>query len=339
MNGPRAESRPNPAAIVELGTAFWGAKVLLSAVEIDLFSTLAGEPLTAVEIRERLGLHPRALDDFLGALCAHGLLIKKEDRFHNSAEADIYLDRAKPTYLGGFLTMVNWQYVGWSKLGDLLRTGRMQNDRAANFEAFYQNEDVLRRFMAAMDGASAAIGPALADAVDWTRFTSVVDLGGARGNLVAEIAKAHPHLEAGCLDLPPIEPLFDEHMDRLKLTGKVRFHPADFFADELPSPDAFVCGHVLHDWDGEHNQRLVARAYEALPPGGALFVYDAMIDDSRPSTRRNRLLSLNMQLLTEGGAEYPVAAYEAWFRTAGFTDVRARPLTASDTLVTGVKPI
>ncbi|MCS7484107.1 methyltransferase [Umezawaea endophytica] len=337
MNNPREESRPNPAAILELGTAFWGAKVLLSAVEIDLFSTLAGEPLTADEIRDRLGVHPRALDDFLGALCTLGLLIKQGDRYRNNAEADIYLDRAKPTYLGGFLTMLNWQYAGWGKLSDLVRTGRMQNDRAANFEAFYQNREVLKRFMAAMDGASAAIGPALAHAVDWTRFTSVVDLGGARGNLVAEVAKAHPHLDAGCLDLPPIEPLFDEHMDRLKLTGKVRFHAADFFADELPSPDAFVCGHVLHDWDAEHNQRLIARAYEALPLGGALFIYDAMIDDSRPSTRRNRLLSLNMQLLTEGGAEYPVETCESWLRTAGFTDVRAQPLTASDTLVSGYK--
>jgi hypothetical protein len=323
---------------MDLGTAHWGAKVLLTAVEIDLFSLLAREPLDAAGIAERLDLHPRALPAFLGALHTAGLLAERDGVYHNSAEADIYLDKAKPGYLGGFLTMMNWQYAGWGKLGDLLRTGQMQNERAADFATFYANREVLTRFMAAMDGASRAIGPALAHTVDWTGHSSVIDLGGARGNLAAELAKAHPHLAAGCFDLPPIEPLFDEHMERLKLTGRVRFHAGDFFTDQLPAADVYVIGHVLHDWDAERNQLLVGRAFEALVPGGSLMVYDAMLDPDRPETARNHLLSLNMQLLTAGGAEYPVATYRSWLRTVGFTEVGSTPLTASDTLVHGRKP-
>ncbi|GGP66394.1 methyltransferase [Saccharothrix coeruleofusca] len=333
------DQKPGPAALLDLGTSFWAAKVLLTAVEIDLFSLLARGPLDAAGIAERLGLHPRAVPDFLGALRAEGLLVEQDGEYRNSAAADIYLDKAKPSYVGGFLTMVNWQYHGWGKLGDLLRTGRMQNERAADFASFYANPEVLARFMAAMDGASRAIGPALAHAVDWSEHASVVDLGGARGNLAAELAKAHPHLAAGCFDLPPIEPLFVEHMERLKLTGRVRFHGGDFFTDELPPAEAYVVGHVMHDWDAEHNRLLARRAFEALPPGGSLMVYDAMIDPERPETARNHLLSLNMQLLTAGGAEYPVRDYLSWLREAGFTDVSATPLTASDTLVRGRKPV
>lgn len=328
----------DPTQVLDLGTAFWDAKVLLTAVEVDLFSLLAREPLDAAGIAERLDLHPRALPDFLGALRTAGLLVEKGGEYRNSAVADIYLDKAKPSYLGGFLTMMNWQYAGWGKLGDLLRTGRMQNERASDFATFYANREILTRFMAAMDGASREIGTALTYKLDWSRYSSVIDLGGARGNLAAKLAGAHPHLAVGCFDLPPIEPLFDEHMERLNLTGCVRFHAGDFFTDHLPAADAYVVGHVLHDWDAEHNQKLVSRAFEALVPGGTLMVYDAMLDPDRPETARNHLLSLNMQLLTAGGAEYPVATYQSWLRTAGFTDVGATPLTASDTVVHGRKP-
>jgi hypothetical protein len=333
-----SSTAPNPAKILELGTGFWGAKVLLTAVEIDLFSALARQPLDITEIREQLNLHPRALPDFLGALCTEGLLVLRDEKYHNGAVADIYLDRAKPSYLGGFLIMMNWQYSGWGKLGDLVRTGEMQNERAADFAAFYSNPEILARFMAAMDAASAAIGPALAHKVDWSEYTSVIDLGGARGNLAGELAKAHPHLKAGTFDLPPVEPLFDEHMERLKLTGQVSFHAGDFFKDTLPPADAYIYGHVLHDWDAATNQQLISRAFNGLPAGGTLMVYDAMVDPSRQETLRNQLLSLNMQLLTAGGAEYSVEAYESWFEAAGFTGVEVTALTASDSLVRGHKP-
>ncbi|MFC3997673.1 methyltransferase [Nocardiopsis sediminis] len=323
-------------ALVELGQGFWAAKTFLTAVELDLFTVLAEKPLTEPEVRERLGLHPRATRDFLDALVGLGVLLREDGRYRGSAAAEMYLDKHKPTYIGGRLLLLNWRYEVWGRLPDLLRSGDPQSKSRHDFDAFYRNPEAVKRFMLAMDGANAEIGPALARAFDWTGKGSFVDIGGARGNLAAEIVKAHPHLTGGCLDLPPVEPVFDEHMARLGLADRVTFHPADFFTDPLPETDVMVFGHVLHDWDDENRVRLLRRAYEALPEGGVALVYDALVDDDRRDPA-NLLRSLSMRLVTPGGSEYTAADCRGWLEAAGFTDVSTTPLTRSDALVVAHK--
>ena len=97
-----------PDAIMQLGTAFWGSKTLLSAVELKLFCALSeAGPLDAEELRDRLGLHPRSARDFFDALVALGMLDRTDGRYSNTPETDLFLDRAKPTYVGGMLEMSN----------------------------------------------------------------------------------------------------------------------------------------------------------------------------------------------------------------------------------------
>ncbi|MEJ3750544.1 methyltransferase [Actinomycetes bacterium KLBMP 9797] len=324
------------AAVVELGRRFYASKALLSGAEIGLFTLLAKGPATEPEIRDQLGLHQRATRDFLDALVGLGLLEREGDQYRNSPAADFSLDEAKPSYRGGLLKLLNWQYAIWGDLTKLLRTGERQQPSAYDFKQLYSNPEAIRRFMAAMDGATASIAPALAHAFDWSTVTSFVDVGGGRGSVAAEIAKAHPHLRGGCLDLPSVEPIFDEHMNRLGMTGRVGFHGVDFFADDLPTVDALIFGHVLHDWDDLRRLTLLRKAHDALPAGGQVLIYDAMIDDERrdPGTL---LMSLSMQLITPGGSEYTAADCRSWLARAGFAETSAKKLTASDTLVIGRK--
>src|SRR5438093_816572 len=178
-----------PDRILQLGLGFWGPKTLLSAVELGVFTELARGPADRATLTARLGLHPRAACDFLDALVALGLLTRDGGRYANTPETDHFLDRAKPSYIGGLLEMTN---------------------------------------------------------------------------------------------------------DRL------RFQPGDFFRDPLPPADVLVMGHILHDWDLEQKRRLIARAYAALPPGGALLVYEALIDDERRHNVFGLLMSLNMLIETPG---------------------------------------
>src|SRR3954453_16282323 len=105
--GPEQATRPTPQAIMELGSAFWGSKTLLSAVELGLFSELAAGPLDAEALRERLGLHPRSTLDFLDALVALGMLEREDGHYRNTPATDLFLDRSKPSYVGGILEMLN----------------------------------------------------------------------------------------------------------------------------------------------------------------------------------------------------------------------------------------
>lgn len=331
----------NPMRILELGTAFWGAKTLLSAVEFGVFTELAKAPATGAELRDRLGLHPRSSRDFLDALVALGMLERDGERYRNTPQADLFLDRAKPSYLGGFLEMANDRlFPFWSRLSDALRTGLPQNEARTGSDFFaelYADPKRLREFMAAMDAASGMMGGTLARVFDWAAHQSFVDVGGARGGVAAQLARAHEHLSGGCFDLPPVEPIFAEHIAALGLSDRVRFHAGDFFTDPLPRADVLVMGHVLHDWDLAEKRTLIKKAYDAVRPGGALLVYDAMIDDERRGSPFALLLSLNMLIETKGGGEYTAGECQSWMRQTGFAETEVVPFTPTDTLVIGRK--
>ncbi|MFI6323648.1 methyltransferase [Nonomuraea sp. NPDC050556] len=322
--------------LVRLARSYFASKVLLSAVELDLFSALGAKPLTEPEIRERLDLHPRACRDWLDSLAGLGLLVRDGDRYANSRDASVYLDSAKSTYIGGFFLLLNFHYKNWQALTSLLRTGEPGFQGAANFDVLYAEPSRVTQFMQAMDGAAAAVGPALAQAFDWSAHGSFVDVGGARGNLAAEIVRAHPHLAGITFDLPQVEPAFHEHMEKLGLTDKIKFIGGDFFTEQLPRADVVIFGHVLHDWDDEARTALLKKAYDALPPGGQVVIYDAL-KESAPGAPDTFLMSLNMRLITRGGSEYTEAEARSWLTTAGFGQIELVPLSDPDVMVTGRK--
>ena len=158
---------------------------------------------------------------------------------------------------------------------------------------------------------------------------SLIDIGTAQGGLPVRIAQAHPHLTGGGFDLPAVEPLFTRYVAAHGLADRLRFHPGDFLRDPLPTADVLVMGHILHDWDLEEKQQLLAKAYEALPAGGALIVYDMLIDDERRQNAIGLLMSLNMLIETPGGFDYTGADCVGWMRQAGFREARVEHLTGS----------
>lgn len=324
------------AGLLRLGNAFCDAKALLTAVELDLFTSLADGPATQEEIQERLKLHGRGLSDFLHLLAALGVLVKEGDRFGNASGADRYLVRGRPSYIGGFMMRSNRNlYPAWGKLSDALRTGEPQS--GGSFEQVLAQPHILRQFIGMMDALTQQLAPELVDVYPWSEHASLLDVGGCRGNLAGHLVKAHPEVAGHVFDLPAMEPFFDEHIGGLGLAGKVQFHGGDFFADPLPSADVVVLGHVLHDWDEAQRGFLVGKAFGAVNPGGALLVYDRMLDDD-PRHVENLVISLDMLLVTEGGSEYPVSELRRHAEAAGFTSITERPLGDYDTLVVCRKP-
>src|SRR3954447_9403652 len=96
-----------PDAILQLGLSFWAAKALLSAVELGLFSTLADGPRTGNALMVELGLQRRGTADWLDSLASLGMLERSGDEYANTASTDRFLDRNKPSYVGGMLEMAN----------------------------------------------------------------------------------------------------------------------------------------------------------------------------------------------------------------------------------------
>lgn len=321
-----------PAGILRLANSFCDAKALLTAVELGLFTTLNAGPASEVEIREALGLHGRGLSDWLDLLVELGLLDRKGDKFQNASGPDRYLVRGQESYIGGFIERSNRNlYPAWGRLSEALRTGAPQS--GSDFETVIQNPKILAQFINSMDALTRTLGPQLLEAWDgWTGYGSVLDVGGCRGGLAAQIVKGHPHLAGAVFDLPQMEPFFNELVADAGLTEKMTFHGGSFFTDPLPSADIVVMGHVLHDWDRDQREALVLKAYDSVNPGGVLLVYDRMLD--RTSSRiENLVISLDMLLVTDGGSEYTVGELRSHAEKAGFTKVTDRLLGDDDTLV------
>jgi len=331
----------SPSGIIQLGMAFWGSKTLLSAVELGLFTVLAGGPKDAEELGARIGLHKRGTRDFLDALVALKMLERKGCLYMNTPEADAYLDRAKPSYVGGLLEMANARLYGfWGRLTEALRTGLPQNevkDGQDLFGALYADPARLERFLRAMTGISLLTAREIAGAFPWKSYQSFADIGCAQGGFSVALASAHGHLSGIGYDLPPVRPVFERYVSKHGLIGRLRFHEGDFFEDPLPSADVIVMGHVLHDWNLQQKQTLVQKAYDALPSGGTLLVYETIIDDERRENAFGLLMSLNMIIETLGGFDYTGAECVEWMRLAGFSETRVQHLHGPDAMVIGRK--
>jgi precorrin-6B methylase 2 len=340
---PTSKQQATPERILGLGLGFWGSKTLLSAIEIGLFTELAKEgPLDLEALSERLMLHPRSARDFLDALVALGMLERDgNDRYSNTPETDLFLDRAKPTYVGGMLEMANARlYPFWGSLTEALRTGVPQNEakRGENFfTALYADPARLEGFLKAMTGLSLGSAVAIANKFPWDRYETFVDIGAAQGGLPVQVALAHEHLSGGGFDLPPVGPIFEEYVESHGLGDRLSFYAGDFFEDPLPSVDVLVMGHILHDWSLEEKRMLIEKAYETLPEGGALIAYEALIDDERRENAFGLLMSLNMLIETPAGFDYTGTDCRSWMSEVGFRESYVEHLVGPDSMVVGIK--
>ena len=315
---------------------FWASKTLLSAVELELFTKLGDEAMTGEEIGKQLGLHPRAIYDFLDTLVALGFLERdgngSEGRYRNTPETATFLHKRSAAYIGGILEMSNARlYPFWGDLTEALKTGKPQNEIKATgkpmFDELYSDPGRLEQFMRAMQGVSLGNFQALAEKFDFSKYETLCDVGGATGQLCTIVAARHPHLRCTSYDLPVVEPIAAKAIAAAGLADRVSTASGDFFADPLPRADVITMGLILHDWNLERKMHLIRSAFEALPKGGAFVVIENLIDDARRENAFGLMMSLNMLIEFGDAFDYTGADFAGWCREVGFRDVEILPLT------------
>jgi predicted O-methyltransferase YrrM len=321
------DTPPDPSQILQTAFAFWNSKVLLTAVEMGLFSRLGDRRLTGAELGSELALHPRGIKDFFDALVAMKFLDRDGDgpqaRYLNTPAGAMYLDEKSPRYIGGILTMLNVRlFKFWHDLPEALRTGRPQNETKHNqksiFEELYLDPAKLEIFLNAMTGLSRLNFEAFAAKFDFSRFKTLCDIGGATGLLCIEVARRHPHLTCVSWDLPEVEPIARKSIAAAGLSSRVSTASGDFFVDALPGADLITMGMILHDWNLHKKMHLIRAAYNALPPGGALVAIENVIDDARRQNVFGLLMSLNMLIEFGEAFDFSGADFSDWCGQVGF---------------------
>ena len=325
----------SPARIMEVGMGFWPAKVLLSAIELELFTELGSATKTGQELQAALGLHDRANPDFFDTLVALEFLDRDGDggegRYRNTAATARFLDRRSPEFMGGFLEMANARlYRFWGDLTEGLRTGCPQNEikhtGASMFAELYRKPERLEQFMDAMSGISAANFQAFAEKFDFSPYQTLCDVGGATGQLSMCVATRHPHVRCTSLDLPAATAIAERKIAAAGLADRVIARPIDFFTEPLPGADVITMGMILHDWNLEKKMRLIRAAYDALPPGGAFVVVENLIDDARRKNAFGLMMSLNMLVEFGDAFDFTAADFFSWCREVGFSATTLIPL-------------
>jgi hypothetical protein len=330
-------NQPSPANIMQIGTGFWASKILLSAIKFQLFSKLAEQKkmsAKAIKIFLNLNCSDRHLYDFLDALTVLGFLeregLLETAIYSNSPDTDTFLDKNKPSYIGGILEMMNNRlYEFWGDLEEGLMTGFPQNevkDGQDFFGLIYQDPNKLKEFINAMSGIQLGNFMTFAQKFDFSRYTTLADIGGSAGLLSSMVAKHQAHMTCTTVDLPPVEPIALETIQKFQLSDRVKTQSLDFFAASFPQADIITMGNILHDWDEEKKIMLMKKAYEALPAGGAFVAIEAIIDDERKQNAFGMMMSLNMLVETGTGFDYTFADFNKWANRIGFTSTALLPL-------------
>ena len=315
---------------MKIGTGFWASKVLLTAVNFQLFTILAEKKqMSASAIKKLLGFNctDRNVYDFLDTLTGFGFLnregILETAIYSNGIDTDVFLDKNKPTYIGGILEMMNNRLYGfWANLEEGLLTGHPQNEAKSGqnfFAEIYKDEERLKVFVNGMTGIQIGGFMAFAEKFDFAKFKTLTDAGGSAGLLSIMVARHQPHMSCISFDLPAIESIAKATIQKFQLTDRVITQSGDFFADPIPAADIVTMGNILHDWDEEKKTALMKKAYEALPEGGAFVVIENIIDDERKQNVFGMMMSLNMLIETGTGFDYTFADFNNWATAAGFS--------------------
>ena len=331
MNTPDASPPLDADArrALELIDAMRASKATFTALSLGVFDVLHEGPAALDQLANRLHCAGHALERLLGACCGLGLLALRDGLYHNRPVATRFLRVQSPETLSGYMLYSDRiSFRLWGRLEDAVREGTHRWNQefggGANiFEHFFATEEAKLTFLAGMHGLGLLGSPALATAVDLSRFGRLVDLGGGTGHLAIEVCRRYPEV-AGCVfDLPAVTPVARRYIAQAGLAARINTADGDFFTDALPEADLYGVGRILHDWSDEKVRYLLDKIRTALPARGGLLICERTLNEERDGPLTAYLQSLNMLVCTEG-RERTASEYGQLVKDAGFSEFAVR---------------
>ena len=297
---------------------------LAAGVRAGLFDALDAAPRTEAELAEATGTHPRGLRAWLTAMGAAGLVRRDADGLWSlPAPVAASAVRGREGSLAGLIDLEVDEFLSPARVLEGLRSGGpCVYDAEDPWEAHAKDPAKARAFTEAMHAISARPAAAMAAVAPLADARSLLDPGGGSGALSLALAARFPNLSCTILEIPAVVPLANEFAEAAGLAARVQAIEGSLFADAWPGPhDAILLSQILHDWSDEEAERLVARAREALAPGGRLLLHEKLVDDDGSGPLANALVNLDMLVWTEG-RQWTPGDLEALLTRGGFRDVR-----------------
>jgi SAM-dependent methyltransferase len=315
----------NPNRIVDMASAFYESAALFAASDLGIFRKLAELGQADLETMvAACGLDRRGGRILLDACVALGLLEKEGGRYHNSPEAAVFLVPGSPADLSGAIRYNRDVYGAWGRLKEMALTGRPVERPETHLG---EDNERTRTFVMAMHGRALGIGRAVVPLLELGGRKRVLDVGGGPGTYSVMIAEANPGVECLVVDLPGVVEIAAEIIASAGLEGRVKTVAGDYHTVPFPGGnDAVLFFGVLHQENPQAIRDLLGRAYDALAPGGIVYILDMMTDAGRARPKFSALFSINMALTTEDGWVFSDEDLAGWLADAGFREFSTRPL-------------
>jgi SAM-dependent methyltransferase len=315
----------NPNRIVDMASAFYESAALFAASDLGIFRKLAELGQADLETMvAACGLDRRGGRILLDACVALGLLEKEGGRYHNSPEAAVFLVPGSPADLSGAIRYNRDVYGAWGRLKEMALTGRPVERPETHLG---EDNERTRTFVMAMHGRALGIGRAVVPLLELGGRKRVLDVGGGPGTYSVMIAEANPGVECLVVDLPGVAEIAAEIIASAGMEGRVKTVAGDYHTVPFPGGnDAVLFFGVLHQENPQAIRDLLGRAYDALAPGGIVYILDMMTDAGRARPKFSALFSINMALTTEDGWVFSDEDLAGWLADAGFREFSTRPL-------------
>ncbi len=312
--------------------AFQESRVLLTAIELDVFEAL-GPGAAAADVARTLGTDPRATDMLLNALAALGIVEKRGGVFRNTPEAAQHFTRRSPDDRRLAMMHIVHLWETWSTLTECVRTGTTSGRRSASAN------DWTGAFIAAMHANASRRAEAVVEAVDAAGVRRMLDVGGGSGAYSIAFARANPALGAEILDVGDVVPIARRYIAEAGVGDRVVTREGDLRTSDFGTGlDLVLISAICHMLSEDENRELAAKAYAALDAGGRVVISDFILDPDRAGPRMAALFALNMLVGTRQGNTYTEEEYASWMREAGFDGIRRVALPGPAHLMIGARP-
>ena len=333
--GDGAGTQRQPKTISRLFDMVYQPFALLAGMELDLFTLLKDGPLSAGQLAETAGVQVSKLRPLLYVLVVAELLVVDQERFANTAEANHFLVRGRPGYLGDVqeLTAHNWQRM--LRTAETIRAG----GPPAKLDYQAPTERELVALFRGLYPGSRADARRLMKHFDFSTCASLLDVGGGSGALAITIAQARPHLKATVLELPAVVPATRRFIAEANLGERVSAIDGDAVQESVPGTyDVIVARHVAQVLSADDCRALLNNLAAALNPGGVLHLVGWVLDDTRLSPQNT--VGYNLILLTayQDGQAYTEQEYREWFAAAGLLAAERIIFSDGASIMTARKP-
>lgn len=319
-------------AVLQKSRAFWEARVLMTAAELNIFSLLEDSAKTASEVSKELSSDIRGTEALLNAVAGMGLLVKKADAFKVKPSLKKYLSSSSPETVVPMIEHMGHMWENWGRLTQIVLKGKPEEKRE-------RDEKSLKAFIGAMHAIGQGKAAAVASKLDLGKHVNMIDVGGGSGVYTIAFLKAAPKLRATIFDLPPVTEIARQKIAEQKLLDRVTFAKGDFYKDSLPGGhDLALLSAIIHMNSPSQNVDLYRKISDALVPGGTLVIRDHVMSEDLTKPLDGALFAINMLVATPGGKSYSFDEIKKGLEQAGFVRVKLIRGTEMDSLVTAQKP-